>query len=280
MAYYVAFDIGGTFIKYALLQDEGTIINKAKVETPHSLNELYQVLTHIVNAFKQTHHIEGIAISAPGAVDSDTGIIKGASALPYIHGPNIKTDLEKLTNLRVEIENDANCAALAEVWLGNAKNTKDAMFVVIGTGIGGAIIKDRKIHRGVHLHGGEFGYTVQEFDSSTLTFKTWSDIGSTNALVQNVAKQLKCHLSGEEIFERAKTDEICKKAVEDFYFHLAIGIYNLQYVYDPKVIIIGGGISNQPQLVDEINKRLDTILDKIKIAKIKPNVMTCAYKCC
>lgn len=141
MAYYVAFDIGGTFIKYALLQDEGTIINKAKVETPHSLNELYQVLTHIVNAFKQTHHIEGIAISAPGAVDSDTGIIKGASALPYIHGPNIKTDLEKLTNLRVEIENDANCAALAEVWLGNAKNTKDAMFVVIGTGIGGQLLR-------------------------------------------------------------------------------------------------------------------------------------------
>src|SRR5699024_1216495 len=101
----------------------------------------------------------GIAISAPGAV-TDGGMINGGSAIPYIHGPNIKAMIETRTGLTVHIENDANCVALAEIWKGAAKTKKDVAVVVIGTGIGGALVKDGVIHKGGNLHGGEFGYMI------------------------------------------------------------------------------------------------------------------------
>ena len=139
MKYYIGIDVGGSSIKVALVDEKGNISHNWKAKTPTSLERFYLLI-------------------------DNTGIIGGSSALPYIHGPNIKKDLEIRTNLRVEMENDANCAALAEVWIGNASDVQDSMFVVSGTGIGGAVIKDKKIHRGVHLHGGEYGYEIMIFD--------------------------------------------------------------------------------------------------------------------
>jgi predicted NBD/HSP70 family sugar kinase len=77
-----------------------------------------------------------------------------------LHGPNFKEIFSSATGLPVEIENDANCAALGEVWKGAAKENQNVMFAIIGTGIGGAVIKDRKIHKGAHSHGGEIGYMI------------------------------------------------------------------------------------------------------------------------
>lgn len=281
MKTYLAIDLGGTFLKYALVEENGHYYHQNKVQTPNCIEDLWNTLAHLTDEAQKICPIEGIAISAPGAVDSQTGIIGGASALPYIHGPNFKEEILKHCHLQAEIENDANCAALAEVWQGNAKDCQDAMFIVIGTGIGGAIIKDRKIHKGVHLHGGEFGYTVQEFDYDAKTFKTWSDVGSTISIINRVAAQKQVDpstLTGEEIFAHVDDDPICQKEVDYFYYRLAIGIYNLQYVYDPEVIIIGGGVSSQPNLESQINARLDEILKKVSIARIQPVVKTCQFK--
>lgn len=281
MKTYLAIDLGGTFLKYALVEENGSYHHQGKVPTPNCIEDLWTALADLSQKAKAICPIEGMAISAPGAVDSKTGIIGGASALPYIHGPNFKEEIMKHCHLNAEIENDANCAALAEVWQGNAKDCQDAMFIVIGTGIGGAIIKDRQIHKGVHLHGGEFGYTVQEFDYDAKTFKTWSDVGSTISIVNRVAQAKQVDpstLSGEDIFAHVNDDPICQKEVDFFYYHLAIGIYNLQYVYDPEVIIIGGGVSNQPDLENQINRRLDEILKKVSIAHIHPEVKTCYFK--
>ena len=281
MKTYLAIDLGGTFLKYALVEENGHYSHQNKVPTPNCIEDLWNTLAHLTDEAQKICPIEGIAISAPGAVDSQTGIIGGASALPYIHGPNFKEEILKHCHLQAEIENDANCAALAEVWQGNAKDCQDAMFIVIGTGIGGAIIKDRKIHKGVHLHGGEFGYTVQEFDYDAKTFKTWSNVRSNISIINRVAAQKQVDpstLTGEEIFAHVYDDKNKKKEVDYFYYRLAIGIYNLQYVYDPEVIIIGGGVSSQPNLESQINARLDEILKKVSIAQIHPVVKTCQFK--
>ena len=103
--------------------------------------------------------VDGVAISAPGAVDDKKGIIGGCSAVPYIHDFFIQKELETLFELPVSLENDVNCAALAEVFKGAAKDVDHALFIVIGTGIGGAIIQNRKLHKGRNLFGGEFGFT-------------------------------------------------------------------------------------------------------------------------
>ena len=132
----------------------------------------------------------------------------------------------------VEFENDANCAALAEVWKGVACHENDCCFIVSGTGIGGAVIKDRHVHHGNALHGGEFGYMIMRYDQDEKKYYTWSDDGSTVAVTKRVAKELGVDyhtLDGKEVFDQADNNEVYKKYVDEYYRTLAMGIYNLQY---------------------------------------------------
>ena len=279
MNYYLGIDVGGTSMKCAVLSQEGEFIDTQSIKTPKTLEKMYEEIKLCFDSFQQ-YELKGLALSMPGAVDSEQGIIGGSSALDYIHGPHIKKDLETLLGVRVELENDANCAALAEVWKGSASDVEDCCFIVSGTGIGGAVVKNRHIHKGKHLHGGEFGYMIAEFDFETKAMKTWSDIGSTVAVVRSVAKELNVDpstLNGKDIFDHYHENEVYEKAVDKFYYTLANGIYNLQYAYDPQKIIIGGAISVRDDLLDEVNQRLVVIFDCFQHAKIKPVVCTCQY---
>ncbi|WP_407270960.1 ROK family protein [Radiobacillus sp. PE A8.2] len=277
MKKFLAFDVGGTFIKYGIVTEDAEILEKGKVKTPKALEELLEVINQFAKQFRD---VEGIAISCPGAV-SDEGIIYGSSAIPYIHGPNIKQLIVERTGLPVYMENDANCAGYAEVWNGSAKGKQDVLVMVIGTGIGGAVIKDGLLHKGNNLHGGEFGYMLLTSDY-TSSDDVWSRVASMKALIKSVAKAKNVDfetLSGEEIFELAEAgDTICIDAVDRFYHLLAIGIYNLQYIYDPEVILIGGGVSAREDLIDKINGKLSEILDVIKLAKIRPVIDTCMFR--
>lgn len=277
MENYLAIDVGGTALKIGLLTEEGEILKSDSKKTPKTLDAFYQI---IEDTFHEYEDVKGLALSLPGAVDSETGIIGGSSALDYIHGPNIKEELEKRLQVRVEMENDANCAALAEVWKGAASDVDDCCFIVSGTGIGGAVVKNKRIHKGQHLHGGEFGYMIADFNFETKEMKTWSDVGSTVAVVRAVAKAKGvdvASLDGRDIFDHYHEDSDYEKAVDKYYYVLANGIYNLQYAYDPQKIIIGGGISVRDDLLDEVNQRLDVIFHRFKHAKIRPVVLTCQY---
>lgn len=277
MENYLAIDVGGTALKIGLLTEEGEILESDSKKTPKTLDAFYQI---IEDTFHEYEGVKGLALSLPGAVDSETGIIGGSSALDYIHGPNIKEELEKRLQVRVEMENDANCAALAEIWKGAASDVNDCCFIVSGTGIGGAVVKNKRIHKGQHLHGGEFGYMIADFNFETKEMKTWSDVGSTVAVVRAVAKAKGvdvASLDGRDIFDHYHEDSDYEKAVDKYYYVLANGIYNLQYAYDPQKIIIGGGISVRDDLLDEVNQRLDVIFHRFKHAKIRPVVLTCQY---
>ena len=206
MENYLAIDVGGTALKIGLLTEEGEILESDSKKTPKTLDAFYQI---IEDTFHEYEGVKGLALSLPGAVDSETGIIGGSSALDYIHGPNIKEELEKRLQVRVEMENDANCAALAEVWKGAASDVNDCCFIVSGTGIGGAVVKNKRIHKGQHLHGGEFGYMIADFNFETKEMKTWSDVGSTVAVVRAVAKAKGvdvASLDGRDIFDHYHED--------------------------------------------------------------------------
>lgn len=277
MKKYLAFDVGGTSVKYAVVDSEGTVSQSSKFMTPDTLDKMYQEMKKV---FDEHQDVEGLALSMPGAVDSDGGIIYGSSALDYIHGPNIKKDLSELVGKPVEFENDANCAALAEVWKGAAKNEQDCCFIVSGTGIGGAVIKDRHVHHGDHLHGGEFGYMIMRYDETKQRYYTWSDDGSTVAVVKRVAKELGVDyhsLDGKDIFDQADNNSVYKKSVDSFYHTLAMGIYNLQYAYDPSMIVIGGAVSIRPELLDKVNEQLDIIFAQLTHAKVRPNIKVCEF---
>src|SRR3954465_13456947 len=123
MRNYMVFDVGGTNVKYAVINEIGEFLTKG--DFPSSPNDFDQFQYDIVSNTminKEKYNVVGLAFSCPGGVDSETGIIGGASALPCIHGPNFKEVFREATGLPVEIENDANSAALGEVWKGAAKN--------------------------------------------------------------------------------------------------------------------------------------------------------------
>jgi len=155
---YMVFDIGGSAIKYAVTNENGDFLTKGSYpSSPFNFEKFISDLLQVIRENQNKYQISGIALSSPGGVNSDIGIIGGTSALPCIHGPNIKEIIKNNTGLPVEIENDANCAALGEVWKGVAVNNNDVLLVVIGSGIGGAVVIDRKIHKGANLHSGEIG---------------------------------------------------------------------------------------------------------------------------
>lgn len=282
---YIVFDIGGSSVKYAIMTQEGDFLSKGSYKSSRNDFEIFKSsMIDVINKAKEEHNVIGVAVSAPGGVDSESGLIGGASALPCIHGPNFKKIFGEDLGLALEIENDANCAALGEVWKGAAKENNDVLFVVCGTGIGGAVIKDKKIHKGNNLHGGEFGYCILERiqDGENISFKTWSNVGATGALLSNVAKLKNIdvdQIDGKKVFELAENGDVdCIRAIDEFYLNNALGIFNIQYMYDPEKIVLGGAISSRPDFIDKINEKLDIIMKDLSDAKVRPIIEKCKFE--
>ena len=282
---YLAFDIGGTNVKYAAVTKDGEILFKGRFKSPkESFEELIAAMGEVHRELSKDYSFVGIALSTPGAPDNNTGIVTGGSALPYIHGPNFREALLDETGLNMYAENDAKSAALCEVWKGAAKDVNDSLFIVIGTGIGGAIVKNKKVHHGVNLLAGEFGYLILGADFKNGVFKTFSDLGATGSILRYVAKKRGVtpdDLTGEEIFEDAKNGDVdCIEAVEQFYESIAIGIFSLMYTYNPEKIVIGGAISAREDLIDRISEKLQFVKNNIgsDVSIVNPPIVRCEYE--
>lgn len=265
-------DVGGTSIKYALFR-KGALSQKGSFPTPTSLTAYYEVLTELVKNYEQLYQITGVAISSPGAVNKTTGAIEAASALPYIHHFDIRGELEARFVLPVSMENDANCAALAELKFGAAKGMKDVIFMVLGTGVGGAIVIDGKIRHGQHLFGGELGFMLMDDTHS------FSELGTTIGMANRYKARTGKDLTGEAIFNLAHAgEEIAQEEMTVFLFNVAKGIFNLAYAFDPECIVIGGGVSQAEWLIPELEKELQKMLNKFRIAPFLPVIKACQYR--
>ncbi|MDB6253714.1 ROK family protein [Lactobacillus amylovorus] len=266
-----AIDIGGTTIKIATWKDN-QLQDKHAIDTPKDLNGFYKALTEEVNKIKKDTKIEGVAISSPGAVNKKTGIIGGSSAIPYIHNFKIVDKLEKRFGLPVSIENDANSAALGELAEGSGKGCDSMAFFVIGTGIGGALIINQKVWHGAHLFGGEFGYMI-------MGAHTLSELASPVAMANRFNERTGKHLDGKTIFELAdKDDPVASDERQTLIHALAVAIYNIQHSFDPEKIVLGGGISNNPELIPLLNKEIDRLRDVLDLVTLKPDIVLCKLK--
>lgn len=266
-----AIDIGGTTIKIATWKDN-QLQDKHAIDTPKDLNGFYKALTEEVNKIKKDTKIEGVAISSPGAVNKKTGIIGGSSAIPYIHNFKIVDKLEKRFGLPVSIENDANSAALGELAEGSGKGCDSMAFFVIGTGIGGALIINQKVRHGAHLFGGEFGYMI-------MGAHTLSELASPVAMANRYNERTSKHFDGKTIFELAdKDDPVASDERQTLIHALAVAIYNIQHSFDPEKIVLGGGISNNPELIPLLNKEIDRLRDGLDLVTLKPDIVLCKLK--
>ncbi|WP_300276179.1 ROK family protein [Peptacetobacter sp.] len=271
MKKYVCIDIGGTSIKYGLVTRDGEIIDRNEMDTealekggPGIVEKSKKITREYL---EENDDIKGICISTAGMVDADEGKIVHAieHIIPGYTGIEFKKEMEKEFNIPCEIENDVNCAGLGEAWLGAGKGSKTAVCMTIGTGIGGAVIIDGKIHNGCCNSAGEIGYTIIE-DTP------FQDLASTTSLVKKVARLKGMEfkdLNGKIIFEEAKKgDEICLSSLGEMIRILAIGISNAAYLLNPEVIILGGGIMAQEEF---IRPRLDNELKKILVDRVYQN---------
>lgn len=252
------------------------LCDKGSIKTPATWEEMKRSLIEIKETAEETFTIDGVAFSSPGAVNQEKRMIEGASALPYLHNFPVYDELEAVFNCPVSFENDANCAALAEIWKGAAKGLKNVLFVVVGTGIGGSVIVDGQIQHGKHLFGGEFGFMLMTEN------QTFSDLATAVNMAARYAERKGSErgtFSGKEVFQLAEEgDLIAKEEVATFYTYLARGIYNLQYSFDPEIILIGGGISNKVGLIEKLDEEFGKILQTVKIAPFKPIIKTCDFK--
>lgn len=269
----LAFDIGGSAIKYALISNDGQVIMSDSYQTSNEdINIFKSDMLKIINEFKG---LKGVAISSPGAVDSTSKFVSGISAVPCIHETNWVLELEQQTGLKISIENDANCSLLAEVWLGNAKLKDNVISVVLGTGIGGCIQINGEIYKGNDLMAGEFGLQLINTEDGLISTSRYL---STNALVNRVKKIVNVS-DGMEVFKLY--DEENQKVVTEvnkYFKELSVFIYNLQYTFNPDVILIGGAISNRDDLISKIKENYKLLDEQFEGTISNLNIDTCMFK--
>lgn len=269
----LVFDMGGSAVKYGVWTGN-ELTDKGKFTTPKTWDDMKAQLKGVRE--EVTAALEGVGISAPGAVNAAERQINGISAIPYIHGFDIISELETLFDLPVTIENDANCAGLAEFYQGAGKGFEQAAFVVIGTGVGGTLIHHGQLIRGAHLYGGEFGLMILDQG------KTFSQLGTAVQMAWRYCDRMgidRDTISGEDVFARSESgDPIAAEEVENFYRYLAQGLFSIQFAFDPEVIIIGGGVSAKPGLLAEIETRLSVMLAAQGLNDFTPLIKLCDYR--
>ncbi|MDY3005769.1 ROK family protein [Anaerococcus porci] len=266
MKKYISIDIGGTAIKYGIIDENSNILEKNEIETEAykgGVNILKKVLVIIKTYLEKIckEEIEGVSISTAGVVDTKKGEIYHASELiPNYTGINFKQTIMDKFALECQVENDVNCAGIAEYESGACMKSKIALILTIGTGIGGCAIINGKVLHGVSGSACEVGYMKVKDD-------TFENYASAKALVEKVAKRKNENpkdWDGKKVFEAAKNnDEICIKAIDEMCDMLALGISNICYVLNPDTVVLGGGIMAQEgYLKERINSSLSKYLGK------------------
>ena len=252
MTLALGIDIGGTKIAGALVNENGQVISTQRVPTDAHLGGKH-VLESALNLASQligqsTEAIVGIGIGAGGVIDSDNGVVVSASEiLPGWTGIDISGGFRKRFGLPICVENDVNALAHGEVMFGNAKGLGCVVFLALGTGVGGAIVIDGKIHHGAHWSAGEIGFllinqkeTLESYCSGSGLLRTYLSLDSESTTI-----------TAAEIGSRALADSgsMAASAVRLTGETLGYGLVSIANVLDPDKIVIGGGLASLGDLL-------------------------------
>jgi predicted NBD/HSP70 family sugar kinase len=262
----LCFDIGGTEVKYGLVDALGEVHEAGRM--PTQANEGGKALLQrlVEHARPHVEQIAGISISTFGAIEPQQGAITGlADAVPGYAGMPLGRLLHEAFDLPVCVENDVNCVALAEHWRGVAKGVDSFVALTIGTGIGGGVVVGGQLLRGANFSAGEWGYMLVDG-------QVWEEIASTRALVNMArARMGDAHLDGRLIFDRLEAGDAAIRAIfDDWLAPLATGIVNLVYVLNPQLVVIGGGVAERGDvLLVPLTQRIGAIIHPDLQAKVR-----------
>ena len=253
----LAIDIGGTMVKYGLISSDGEILSTDKVET-EAEKGLENILNKIDNIFKRykENNPVGIAVSGTGQINGMIGkVIGGNPIIPNWIGTNLVKILEEKYNLPAVLENDVNCVALGEKWIGAGKDLSNFICLTIGTGIGGGIILNNQLFRGENFVAGEFGHIL-------IKKGEFEQFASTTALIRLVKERTGKTLNGKEIFDLEKKEIVeYQEVISEWIENLTDGLSSIVYCFNPANIILGGGVIEQGEPL--INRIKDSLFKKI-----------------
>lgn len=257
-------DIGGTEIKGALIDRESMVLEKIPTLQTQAIDGAKRVVERII-AHVEEYEFDGIGIATAGQVDIHDGSIRYANPnIPGYTGIALKQIFAERFNVAVHVENDVNAAALGELHFGAGKagDAQDFLCITVGTGVGGAIIHEGKLHRGFYGGAGEFGHLITHADArlagdgSDEMAGCYEVYASTTALVRNSMALDPSLTDGRKVF--AKFEDLRVKAVIDAWIgELAMGLVSLIHAWGPQMILFGGGIMREPYIMETLTKLLD-----------------------
>lgn len=272
-------DVGGTTIKMGFFETDGKLLDKWEIKT-NTENGGAEILSDIAKGIDNKlaqegiskSDVQGVGVGVPGPVRGD-GVVNRCVNLGW-GTVNVAEELGALTGLTVKVGNDANVAALGELWQGGAKGCKDAVMVTLGTGVGGGVIIDGKIVAGFHGAGGEIGHITVNPDEIEACncgqYGCLEQYASATGIVRMAKKKLAKTddatvlrnydpLTAKDIFDEAKNgDEVAKELVDELGEILGGALSNLACVVNPEAIVIGGGVSKAGAIL------IDTVQEHFK----------------
>lgn len=293
---YLAFDFGGTFVKGAVI-DGKVITEKWKDKAPlKSIQQFKEYITSYYERFSGT--VQGIAISMPGIINGETGLAFRAGSYKALAGNNIYEILKDIP-VKVAVENDGKAATLAELYYGNLKGVNTGAVITVGTGLGGGIVIDGKLHRGSHFAAGEITGFLLEAGNYTMDGVAAMNCGMTGLLLKvakakNIdssefeisdnflksANESRKKYSGQEVLEWVKNkDESTVTVYREWIKNLVMVVLNLQITLDTETILIGGGVSANEMFMNDVKDEYRKAGEKLSIYRRFHNkVDTCAFK--
>ena len=241
----IGIDLGGTKIEGILLDDALSVIQRTRVPTPkENYREIINQISSLVNELSHNINDFTVGICTPGAISKQTGLLKNSNTQCLIGMP-VKEDLQQKLGKKILMENDANCFAISEANMGCAKNYSVVFGVIMGTGIGGGIVIDGKIHHGRTNIAGEWGHhtlhkngnqcycgklgCVETYISGPALEKSWESLTGNKESLPKIVN------SEHPKFEQWK---------ENFLDNFGTSLANVIDILDPDVIVLGGGLSN------------------------------------
>ena len=255
----LSIDIGGTAVKMGLVDHEGAIHarHEASVCFDHYQTPILTTVIREAQAFlaREGAQIEGIGVSATGQVDDRAGAVIGTNGkIPHYEGAQIKRDMEAAFGVPVFALNDANAAALGECFAGRAKGVQNVLMVTLGTGVGGGIVLGGRIFGGTRGIAGELGHFTLYQDGIPCPCGKrgcFESYAATTALVRRAQEATsETALDGRAIFARtAAGDPVIRAALNGWIDDIAAGISGLVHIFNPQMVLIGGGVSAQEELL-------------------------------
>lgn len=269
MSYCFGIDIGGTTVKMGLFEEDGTIADKWEIVT-RTENKGEAILPDIAASVNEKlkekgiskENVLGIGAGVPAPVSED-GVVNGTANLGWEY-KEVKRELEEMTGISVTVENDANVAALGEMWKGGGRGNKNMIMVTLGTGVGGGVIVRGHILSGAHGAGGEIGHLCVNYDETDScgcgNHGCLEQYASATGIVRLAKKKLASwteetvlnaeNVSAKSVFDGVKAgDKAADEIAVEFGEYLGHALANLAAVIDPSAIVIGGGVSKAGEIL-------------------------------